>query len=300
MSYFTERNGMRNPIERTSTISIEMYSMLFDCCEKYFENIAWKFPAMCPDGNGCCGMDYQRFGNAMKFEIPMLYRSRYGIVANPQNSSYHEEYDQYALLDLIEFTAQNVKDISSRWWHSFHRHDDLSFAETREIAQQYKAEINNIFEKTGLLYTLTDGGIVERVIEQDILTQDVFVSISHISEEGTKELLIEAIALFKNPRPENRKLAVEKIWDAFERLKTYYTSMDKRDSASKIVNDIGNGNGDFIRLIDEEFKGLTTIGNSYRIRHHETNKIDLSDDRHYDYLFNRCLSLMALAIQYLQ
>jgi len=45
---------------------------------------------------------------------------------------------------------------------------------------------------------------------------------------------------------------------------------------------------------------LTSIGNKYRIRHHETDKIDITDVRYYDYLFNRCLSLIALAIKYLQ
>ena len=47
-------------------------------------------------------------------------------------------------------------------------------------------------------------------------------------------------------------------------------------------------------------KELTTIGNNFRIRHHETNKIDIVDIRHYDYFFNRCLALIALALQYLQ
>ena len=48
------------------------------------------------------------------------------------------------------------------------------------------------------------------------------------------------------------------------------------------------------------FKSLTSIGNHYRIRHHETDKINITDSRYYDYFFNRCLSLIALAIQYLQ
>lgn len=62
---------------------------------------------------------------------------------------------------------------------------------------------------------------------------------------------------------------------------------------------MANGNGEFIDLFNNEFKSLTNIGNKYRIRHHETDKIDIIDDRYYDYLFNRCLSLIALAIQYL-
>ena len=76
--------------------------------------------------------------------------------------------------------------------------------------------------------------------------------------------------------------------------------MDKKTSATKIVNDIANGQADFIALFNTEFKALTDIGNNFRIRHHETNKIDITDIRHFDYFFNRCLSLIGLAIQYLE
>ena len=62
---------------------------------------------------------------------------------------------------------------------------------------------------------------------------------------------------------------------------------------------MAGGNVEFEKLFNDEFKALTDIGNNYRIRHHETNKIDIVDERYYDYLFNRCLSLIALAIQYL-
>ena len=113
-------------------------------------------------------------------------------------------------------------------------------------------------------------------------------------------MLKDAIALYKTPNPAARQDSVEKIWDALERLKTYYTILDKKRSAERIVNDMANGNDDFADLFNNEFKMLTDIGNKYRIRHHETNKIDITDDRYCDYLFNRCLSLIALAIQYLK
>jgi hypothetical protein len=63
---------------------------------------------------------------------------------------------------------------------------------------------------------------------------------------------------------------------------------------------MANGNDDFADLFNNEFKVLTDIGNKYRIRHHETDRIDITDVRYYDYFFNRCLSLIALAIQYLR
>ena len=69
MSYYTERHGLRKPIDRTYTVSLEMYSLLFACCEKYYNNIAWRFPSECPDGHGCCGVNYKQLNTTLKFEI---------------------------------------------------------------------------------------------------------------------------------------------------------------------------------------------------------------------------------------
>jgi hypothetical protein len=303
MSYFTERHGMRKAIENTSIITIEMYALLFDCCEKYYDNLAWKFPEQCPDGNGICGLNFEQLRNNLKYEIPELYQGSDGNIAVPGRNYYDRDlknYDQYALLDFVEFFAQNVRDISSRSWHSFFRHDELSFSKTWLVFNEFCKEINQIFEKTGLLFALTEGKIVERVIENSILTHEIINAVEEVKELGTKELLEEAITLFKQPNPSMRKTAIEKIWDALERLKTYYTTLDKRNSVGKIINDISNGQVEFIKVFDDEFAALTKIGNDFRIRHHETDKIDITDDRHYDYFFNRCLSLISLAIHYLR
>ena len=302
VSYYTERHGMRNPIEKTYIITLDMYAMLFDCCEKYYNNIAWKYPEECADGYGCCGLDWTKFNTALKFEIPSLYRNSNGYIEKPSKNwrGELEEYDQYALLDYIEFMAQNCKDVEVGSFHSYFGHHHLQCKQTRWICTAFKSEINDIFTKTGLLYKLTDDKIIERIVENSPLTPDIETSISQVQERGVRELLQEAIALYKQPYPGSCRNAVEKIWDALERLKTYYTTMDKKASASQIVNDIADGQANFVELFDEEFKALTKIGNNYRIRHHETDKIDITDDRHFDYFFNRCLSLISLAIHYLK
>lgn len=56
---------------------------------------------------------------------------------------------------------------------------------------------------------------------------------------------------------------------------------------------------EFANLFSKEFSELTLIGNSFRIRHHETTKTDIRDKRHYQYFYKRCLSLISTAIQYL-
>lgn len=150
------------------------------------------------------------------------------------------------------------------------------------------------------MYTLTDEAIVERIVENSPLTKQIENRFSTVKEKGIRDLLKDAIALYKTPNPCARQDSVEKIWDALERLKTYYISLDKKKSAMKIVEDMSGGSEDFKELFNAEFKVLTDIGNHYRIRHHETDKIDIIDEKYYDYLFNRCLSLIALSVQYLQ
>ena len=301
MSYYTERHGMRTPVEKTYTIDLDMYAMLFDCCEKYHNNIAWKYPEECSDGYGCCGLDWEKFNRALKYEIPDLYRNSRGSIDKPSKdwTGEPDPYDQFSLLDYIEFIAQNCRDVEVGSFHSYFGHHHLKCKQTMWIFSTFRSEINDIFTKTGLLYTLTADKEIERIVENSPLTPEIQNEVSKIKEPGVRELLQEAISLYKQPYPGANKDAVEKIWDALERLKTYYTTMDKKASSSKIVNDIAGGRTDFIALFNDEFMALTKIGNNYRIRHHETNKIDITDSKHYDYFFNRCLSLIALAIQYL-
>lgn len=96
-------------------------------------------------------------------------------------------------------------------------------------------------------------------------------------------------------------IAVEKMWDAFERLKTYYSpSLDKKNSVNKIIEIISNNDEVFKGFFEKEFIELTYIGNNFRIRHHETTKINIEDEKHYMYLYMRCLSLISMSLNYLK
>ena len=137
-------------------------------------------------------------------------------------------------------------------------------------------------------------GKIESILDVSINKKDV----SSISEKGLRELLMEAESYYKKG---NKQIAVEKIWDAFERLKTYYSpSLNKAQSATKIIDDMSGSDTDFKSMYETEFKALTTIGNNFRIRHHETTKIDITDNRQYDYFYKRCLALVSVAILYLE
>ena len=88
-------------------------------------------------------------------------------------------------------------------------------------------------------------------------------------------------------------MAVEKLWDAFERIKTYF-GPDKKKAVEILIKQIS---GDLNNThFNEEFKKFTNIGNNYRIRHHETNKAEIKEDKYLSYLFFSMLNLLNLCL----
>ena len=307
MQYYTERNNIRETVNKTYNISIHVYGNIYECCKKYFNNIAWKFPEYCPDKKRvCCGIDIVKFNDHMHLEIPALYRDEFGMINKPkckknifEDEPKEDAYDQYALLDFIEFMFVNIKDIKESW-HSYYNHSHLEFLDTKVVKNEFMDEINWIFEKSGILFILTNEGKIERIVENDIVTDKIEDIIANAPEQGVKNLLERALELYRSPDKNSRQDSVEKLWDALERLKTYYTNLDKKSSSNKIVENMSLQNDSFKEVFDKEFKELTYIGNKFRIRHHETNKVEIVDERHFDYFFNRCLSLIATGIQFIE
>ncbi len=110
-------------------------------------------------------------------------------------------------------------------------------------------------------------------------------------DEKLNNLIKEAKDRFFNPK--DKQIALEKLWDAFERIKTYFSN-NKRQSSNKLVDLISNGFDE--PTLSNEFNTLTKIGNDFRIRHHETDKREISFDKHLNYLFFRMLALIDLCL----
>jgi hypothetical protein len=133
------------------------------------------------------------------------------------------------------------------------------------------------------------------VLDMNVNLELLFDQKANTSDKDLNSLIEEAKDRFLN---NDRQVALEKIWDSFERIKTYYDSNPKKKnmSADKLS---GNVSVNFDKeFMDEEFKKLTKIGNDYKIRHHETSKLSLSDE-HIHYLFFRMLSLIDLCLVFL-
>ena len=203
-----------------------------------------------------------------KFYIPKHYVGSELVEIN-EFSDFKEGTSPFTVFDVIE---------------SFNRHTTKS--------SQFRNEINAIFKLNNINVELRNGE-VHSTSNKAIGLDDS----TNINEAGIEELIRIAEDLYNKGE---YSYAVEKIWDAFERIKTYYSTLDKKKSAEKIINDISYGNEHIKKMFDNEFKLLTDTGNSYRIRHHEINKIDIIKELHYKYFYKRCLALISVIVESLQ
>ncbi|HEL0009395.1 TPA: hypothetical protein TUL06_000769 [Streptococcus equi subsp. zooepidemicus] len=203
-----------------------------------------------------------------KFYIPKHYVGSELVEIN-EFSDFKEGTRPFTVFDVIE---------------SFNRHTTKS--------SQFRNEINAIFKLNNINVEIRNGE-VHSTSNKAIGLDDS----TNINEAGLEELIRTAEDSYNKGE---YSYAVEKIWDAFERIKTYYPTLDKKKSAEKIINDISYGNEHIKKMFDNEFKVLTDTGNSYRIRHHEINKIDISKELHYKYFYKRCLALISVIVENLQ
>ena len=209
------------------------------------------------------------FNEIRQFYVPMCYNDKKEYVETADLQAFILSNSPFCVLDVIEFFAK----------HS--------------ISDDFEPQINAILKLNEIPFQLSKGKLMNTFDTQ--INKNSLVS---VQEVGLKELLQEASKYYDE---NNLQIAVEKLWDAFERLKTYYCSstVDKKKSVNKIIMDMGNNQQPFLELFEKEFHELTILGNNFRIRHHETTKTDIQDKRHYEYFYKRCLSLISTAIQYL-
>ena len=131
----------------------------------------------------------------------------------------------------------------------------------------FENEVNNILSNYGY-----------KLIDRKMMPMQNQIKAEIPKEPTLRDLVLEAERYFKKQDLESKQRALEKIWDAFERMKTYY-SPDKKKSTNQIINMISNGDAELYNKLDAEFFELGNIGNNYQIRHFETGKIPISDVR---------------------
>lgn len=245
------------------------------------------FPIDCPDGRGPYATDEQRMGLALRAEVPDLDFPPDTATVPPTNS----------VLDFIEFCYRHVAEPSKDDYHSFFGHYHLSFDRSAGQAG-FRDRITTIFERNGLLYELTESGEIHR-LAPPILREALASQAFDTGDPQLNSLLESARQKFLSPKIETRREALEKLWDAWERVKTVIDSTNKKKSAGALL-DRAAKEPNMRKMLEAEATELTRIGNEFQIRHFETSKVPVQESNHVDYLFHRLFGMIQLLIRALK
>ncbi|MBF0186294.1 MAG: stationary phase or STEss regulating sigma factor [Magnetococcales bacterium] len=263
------------------------------------------FPETCPDGPAVVGTDYRGFWDACGAENPLLLE--YAIQSQRKSSWSFDETENIQLaqgldqgkpdlleiLDLIQFCFHHVSAPVQGSYHSFFRHHHLTFNQLNG-RQAFLEKINRIFERNGIVFRLQADGTIVRILPPEF--GQLLDSAQSGSEPGFDGLLNDAKTKILDPDPKVRKEGLERLWDAWERLKTLEEGNDKKAKATNLLDKAAFSPA-FRELLEKEARELTSIGNTYQIRHHEQGKNEINDPRQVDYLFFRMLPMITLLLK---
>jgi hypothetical protein len=166
----------------------------------------------------------------------------------------------------------------------------------REAGQDaYRSRLNRLLARNGVAYELHADGRVER-IGPPILRETLRSTVFQTGDPTLDDLLEKARSKFVSRDFDTRREALEKLWDAWERLKTVEDPSDKKLSVAALL-DKACPEPTLRAILETDAKELTNVGNRLQIRHMEVGKVPVSDSAHIDYLFHRLFSLIFLALR---
>lgn len=270
-------------------------------------SFGYSFPRLCHTGP-ICGYDNDLFNSTLKAEIPEI----------SWPLSLKKRPKTLTILDFIEFCHKYTAKPTAYEHHPLDHYNRVTafrdplwqwnqiFGDEPESGhshfiydvkagqREFRESINLIFTRNGIVYELTDKGTVIR-LAPEILRELLQYAKFHTGDADLDELLNSARIKFLDPHLDARKESLEKLWDAWERLKTL-ESGDKRESI-RILLEKSSPEINFRERINTEAKELTEIGNKFRIRHSEVGKIQIESSNHVDYLFHRLFALIYLILK---
>lgn len=282
--YFTDRE--KGPVPRTNLeIDNASWGGLVALIKGCIDNggFGLHFPTHCPDGQGPIGTDSENFGLAVRGDIPELDWPFHADKIPPT----------LAVLDLLEFCHRHVAKPIPHSHHGFFGHDHLDF-DREEGQRDFRERANRILARNQIAYELREGGMVAR-LAPPALEETLSKAVFNTGDDKLDELLEAARTKFLDPDPAVRREALEKLWDAWERLKTIEPGKDKKASTEALLDKAAD-EPNFRELLENEARTLTNVGNTFHIRHSETSQVELKTEDHIDYLFQRLFALIWLLL----
>ena len=296
--YFSDReNGPRARTEQV--ISPAVWAGLVATVQALINSGAFglRFPDRCPDGQAVCGCDADALAAAVIAEMPGLaWPLETTRMAEDGFLSQHEPFapDTLLILDFIEFVFASVAKPIPGKHHDFFSHHHLTF-DQQSGQEEFRATVNRIFSRNGLAFEMLSTGRIVRVLPL-VLGEDLKRTLFRTGDRTLDNMLEECRAKFSERNPLLRREALERLWDAWERLKSLADPGDKKRSI-KVILDAAAAEPSLRARLEEEAKELTGIGNSHLIRHSEVTQVPVIDVDQIDYLFHRLFAMIQLLLR---
>ena len=288
MNYISDRELGQQP-RTNEEISSGAWKGLFRLIDKGIADGSFgeHFPETCQDSAAnVIGTHEQGFREAACAEIPGL----------PENFNAGSTLCIYDILDLLEFSANKIAFPVKGDYHKYFQHNHLSFNQERG-REEFVKSVNRIFQRNCIIFELTQEGVMQRLGSPG-LHEELISAIFQVEDTETNTLLEEARRRYLSPDINERKEAIDKLWDAFERIKTLELPTDKKRSAIQLLDRCADEDSPKFRgILEAEAEALTKIGNQLQIRHTEVKTEPISDSNHIDYLFHRMFSFLLLILR---
>lgn len=247
-------------------------------------SLAEKFPLNCFDAPIPIGSD--------EANIKLAFQAEFPSAEWPLGSSTLP--DTLSVLDMVEFFCRYISQPTRKEYHSFGKHYHLISFDRDAGLDEYLEHVNRLFRRNNLAYQLRGDGQVER-LEPVVFHEALTIAIFQSEDQELNRLLELAREKFRDPDVNVRREAVEKLWDAWERLKTLEPGADKKKQVEALLIK-AIPQQEFRERVNQESIVITDIGNDFAIRHTETNKIIISDSEYLDYLFHRLFALIQMLL----
>ena len=296
--YFSDReNGPRARTEQV--ISPAVWAGLVATVQALINSGAFglRFPDRCPDEQAVCGCDADALAAAVIAEMPGLaWPLETTRMAEDGFLSQHEPFapDTLLILDFIEFVYASVAKPIPGKHHDFFSHHHLTF-DQQSGQEEFRATVNRIFSRNGLAFEMLSTGRIVRVLPP-VLGEDLKRTLFQTGDRTLDNMLEECRAKFSERNPLLRREALERLWDAWERLKSLADPGDKKRSI-KVILDAAAAEPSLRARLEEEARELTGIGNSHLIRHSEVTQVPVIDVDQVDYLFHRLFAMIQLLLR---
>ncbi|NGL83231.1 hypothetical protein [Streptococcus equi] len=285
----------------SDVVSSDIFNVLIDMIDKYNINLAKNFGKKRVNSDSSAGftelfwycLDKSKFIRNLKVQVGVELLE----ILNPLTLKLedHDEIDILVYANIAEFICNEIYDAiylesdSEGYSYYYFEEDD-----DRNKRLEFIAEVNQILERNNLAYKLSRKGQFERIVSEDF--QSILDAETTVIEEDVDNLIVDAKKKIKSSDRSTRLDGIEKIWDAFERVKTVYSDdiTDKKTSANKLILNTIKNQPVLFNLVSQTLmvEFLTKAGNELRIRHHEIDKEIIKTDSQIDFLFQIMLSTL--------